>query len=88
MTEILASLFRDGNVVAERVRVDLTAEGNDSAHWYGSVRVGAQVALPLEAICSLTLEDGRRLEIQITRLAYGGPADPVRAHFRGTGRRI
>lgn len=73
--------------MAEQLSVDLTAEGKDSAHWYGSFRVGAQVALSIDAVCSLVLADGRRLEVQITRLAYGGPADPVKAHFRGTGKK-
>lgn len=87
MTDVLASLSRDGEVLADQVSVDLTAEGSDSAHWYGSFRVGARVPLSIDAICSLAFADGRRMDLQITRLAYGGPADPVRVHFRGLGTR-
>ena len=86
MTEVLASLSRDGTVLDEQVSVDLTAGGTDSSRWYGSFRVGPRVGLPIDAICTLAFEDGRRAEIQITRLAYAGPADPVRVHFRGTTR--
>lgn len=83
MSEITASIAKDGAVLAESVSVELTVEGSSASRWYGNFKVGPKVPLSLDATCLLTFADGRRGEAQVTRIAYAGPRDPVRVHFRG-----
>lgn len=83
MSEISASLSKDGAVLAEQISVELTVEGSAPSRWYGSFKVGPKVPLALDATCLLTFADGRQGEAEVTRIAYAGPRDPVRIHFRG-----
>lgn len=83
MSEITASLSKDGTVLADRLSVELTVEGDSASRWYGDFKVGPKVPLALDTTCLLIFADGRRGEAQITRIAYAGPADPIRVHFRG-----
>lgn len=88
MGVLFAALHSGSTVLADEVSVDLSIEGGDPAHsrWHGSFRVGPGVPLAIDSTCTLLFADGRRGEILITRLAYGGRKDDVRVHFRGTGR--
>lgn len=83
MSETTASISKDGTLLAEQVSVELTVEGNSASRWYGTLKVGPRVPISLDAIWVLTFADGRRGEVQVTRIAYAGPADPVKIHFRG-----
>ncbi len=83
MSEIAASISKDGAVLADQVSVELTVEGSTAARWYGSFKVEVKVPLALDATFVLNLSDGRQGEAQVTRIAYAGPRDPVKIHFRG-----
>lgn len=83
MSEITATITKDGAVLAEGVSVELTVEGSTASRWYGVFKVGPKVPLSLDATCVMTFADGRRGEAQVTRIAYAGPRDPVKIHFRG-----
>lgn len=83
MSETTASLAKDGLILAEQVSVELTVEQGSAPRWFGTFKLGPKVPLSIDARCVLTLADGRRGEVQVTRIVYAGPADPVRVHFRG-----
>ena len=86
MPGILASLQLDQTLLAEGINVELTVEGGDEGRWHGTFKLGPSVPVSLGASCTLIFADGRRGQIQVTRLAYGGRKDDIRVHFRGEGK--
>ncbi len=81
MSETSATIIRNGEMLAEQLGVELTVEG--SARWFGSFKLSGKIPLPLDSRFTLVLTDGRKGEAQVTRVAYAGPRDPVKIHFRG-----
>ncbi len=83
MSETSATIVRNDATLAEQLSVELTVEG--STRWFGSFKLSGKLPLPLDSRFTLILPDGRKGEAQVTRVAYAGPHDPVKIHFRGVG---
>jgi len=87
MTPLPASLYAGQTLVAGNLSVELLLEGGagPESRWSGSFKVRPELSVSIGSTYGLLLGDGRRGDILITRLTYGGRADDVRIQFRGSG---
>jgi hypothetical protein len=87
MTLLPAALHAGQTVLAGQLSVELLFEGGEGAdcRWYGSFKVRPDVSISVGSTYAMILADGRRGDILVTRLTYGGRADDVRVQFRGSG---
>ncbi|HWA56984.1 MAG TPA: hypothetical protein VG692_07010 [Gemmatimonadales bacterium] len=88
MSDLVATLTRDGHPLAADVPVELTIEPHDpeGTRWHGVLRVPPATPLALGQQCHLQFPDGRRGDMEVTRLAYGRRSELVRVFFRGRSR--
>jgi hypothetical protein len=87
MALLSASLYAGQAMLAGPLGVDLLLEagGGVDSRWSGSFKVKPDVSISIGSTYALVLSDGRRGDILVTRLTYGGRADDVKVQFRGSG---
>ncbi len=88
MALLPASLYSGHTLVAGQLSVELLLEGGvgGDSRWNGSFKVRPDVSVSIGLTYTLMLADGRRGDILVTRLTYGGSSDDVKVQFRGSGK--